>query len=302
MAERTRVGLIGAGLMGHGIGKNILEKGFPLAVMAHRNRAPVEDLIGRGARELADARAIAAECDVVITCVTGSPQLESQVFGAAGLLAGAHAGLTMVDCTTADPNSTARIAAAIEAAGARFVDAPLTRTPKEAEAGKLAVMAGGDTADLERIRPILDCFADTIVHAGGIGAGHKLKLVNNFLALGVAALVAEGLCAAKKADIDMKALEAVVTSGGANSVMFQRLMRLVIDDDDSAAQFAIGNAEKDLRYYTDMTRAMPVTSPLGEAVHQSYLLACAMGRREQFVPRMVDLIGEINRVRIRAGG
>ena len=302
MAKQVRVGLIGAGLMGHGIGRNILEKGHVLTVLAHRNRVPVEDLVRRGARELADARAIAAESDVAITCVTGSPQLETVVYGETGLLAGAHGGLTVVDCTTADPNSTARIAASFEAAGAQFIDAPLTRTPREAEAGKLAVMVGGDAGVLAEIRPILECFADTIVHAGNVGAGHKLKLVNNFLALGAAALVAEGLCAAKKAGIDMAALEAVVTSGGANSVMFQRLMRLVIDDDDSVAQFAIGNAEKDLRYYTDMTRAMPVTSPLGEAVHQSYLLACAMGKREQFVPRMVDLMGEINQIRIRVDG
>lgn len=301
MAKQARVGLTGAGLMGHGIGKNIVEKGHKLVVLAHRNRTPVEDLVKRGARELPDARSIAAESDVVITCVTGSPQLESVVYGETGLLAGAHRGLTVIDCTTADPNSTAKLAAAFDQVGARFMDAPLTRTPKEAEAGKLAVMVGGDAAILAEIRPILECFADTIVHAGGVGAGHKLKLVNNFLGLGVAALVAEALCAAKKADIDMKALEAVVVSGGANSVMFQRLMRLVFDDDDSAAQFAIGNAEKDLRYYTDMTRAMPVTSMLGETVHQTYLLACAMGRRDQFVPRLVDLMGEINQITIRAG-
>lgn len=299
MTESRRIGLIGAGLMGHGIGRNILEKGYALTVMAHRNRAPVDDLKARGATEAASPRDVAATTDLVITCVTGSPQMEAVVYGSSGLLAGAHPGLVVADCTTADPNSTARIAADLATAGVRFVDAPLTRTPKEAEAGKLAVMIGGDAATIAGIRPVLDCFADTIVHAGPVGAGHTMKLVNNFVALGTAAIVAEAICAAAKAGIDMTALESVVGSGGGNSVMFQRLMRLVIDDDDSHAKFAIANAEKDLRYYTDLTRGLPVTAPLANAVHQAYLQARAMGRGEQFVPRLIDLIGEINGVTVR---
>ena len=111
MAEKTRVGLIGVGLMGHGIGKNILAKGYPLAVLAHRNRAPVEDLLGRGAREATTPRAMAGNSDVIILCVTGSPQVEEAVYGENGLLAGLRPGLTIADCTTAEPHSTRRIAA-----------------------------------------------------------------------------------------------------------------------------------------------------------------------------------------------
>jgi 3-hydroxyisobutyrate dehydrogenase-like beta-hydroxyacid dehydrogenase len=300
MSKNMKVGLIGAGLMGHGIGKNIVEKGYPLAVLGHRNRKPIEDLLSRGATEAKAPRDLAAGCDLVITCVTGSPQMEGLVFGDDGLLVGMRNGVIVADATTADPNSTARIAAAVVAKGGRFVDTPLTRTPKEAEEGKLGVMTGGDPKTLAEIRPVLECFADTIIHAGDVGAAHKLKLVNNFIALGTAALVCEGLCVAAKAGVDLKALNDIVGAGGANSVMFQRLMGLVLKNDDSALQFVIGNAQKDLRYYTGMAEMLPSTAFIAEAVHQTFIMAANAGHRGAFVPRLMDMLGEVNGVTVRA--
>jgi 3-hydroxyisobutyrate dehydrogenase-like beta-hydroxyacid dehydrogenase len=294
-----RIGLIGAGLMGHGIGKNLLAKGYPLAVMAHRNRAPVDDLIKRGASEAKNARDIAKSSDVVIICVTGSPQVEQNIYGENGLLSGVRQGLIVADCTTAEPHSTLKIAADVEAKGGRFVDTPMTRTPKEAEEGKLALMTGGDKAVLEEIHPILSCFADTIVHAGPVGAAHKLKLVNNFIAIGTAAVVAEAMAAAAKAGIDMQALNDVVVSGGGRSVMFERLIKVALADDDSTAKFAIENAGKDLRYYTSMTEDLPFVSFIGEAIHQTLLLAMSLGYGKRYVPRLVDLMGQINGVKVR---
>ena len=296
---RKRVGLIGAGLMGHGIGRNILKNGYPLTVLVHRNRKPVEDLITGGAREAKTPRAIAEASDVVFICVTGSPEVEQVVYAADGLLAGARPGLVIADCSTAEPGSTVKIASDVAAKGAVFVDTPMTRTPREAEAGKLALMTGGDEKALAEIRPILSCFADTIIHAGDVGAAHTLKLVNNFLALGTAAVVAEGMNAAAKAGVDLQALRDIVVSGGANSVMFERLIKVALADDDSAAQFAIANARKDLRYYTNMAEKLPVVSFIGEAVHQTYILAEARGYGQRFVPRLIDLLGELNGVKVR---
>lgn len=302
MSERMRVGLIGAGLMGHGIGKNILEKGYKLTVMAHRNRAPVEDLLKRGAQEAKSPRDVSAASDLVILCVTGSPQVEGAIYGENGILAGLRPGLIVADCTTADPNSTAKVAADVIAKGGRFVDTPLTRTPKEAEAGKLGLMTGGDPAVLAEIRPVLDCFADTIVHCGPVGAAHKVKLINNFIALGVAALVSEGFCTAAKAGVDLKALREIVSAGGANSVMFQRIAASVIDGDDSQLRFVIGNAQKDLRYYTGMAEALSSTSFIAEAVHQTFVLASNMGLKDAFVPKLADALAKLNGTSYKAGG
>lgn len=294
-----RVGLIGVGLMGYGIGKNIVTKGHSLKVLAHRNREPVEKLLKLGATEGRSPREIAAESDVVILCVTGSPQVEEVVYREDGLLAGVHQGLIVADCSTAEPSSTLKVAADIQKKGGRFADTPLTRTPVEAEAGKLGLMTGGDEATLGELRPVLDCFAETIIHAGGIGAGHKLKLINNFIALGTATVVAEAITAATKAGVDLQALHDIVVAGGANSVMFQRLMKVPLADDDTALKFAVGTARKDLRYYTNMTEQVSATSFVAEVVHQSFILAENAGYSQRFVPRMVDFMGGLNGVENR---
>ncbi len=299
MVQKLRVGLIGVGLMGHGIGKNIVAKGFALKILGHRNRKPVESLVALGAVEAKTGRDLAADSDLVLLCVTGSPEVEDAIYRPGGVLEGLHPGLVVADCSTAEPGSTLRIAADIAAKGGRFVDTPMTRTPREAEAGKLGLMTGGDPATLAEIRPVLECFADTIIHAGPVGAAHKLKLVNNFLSLGHAAMAAEAITAAAKAGIDMQALHDIVVSGGANSVMFERLIKVPLADDDSAAKFTIRNARKDLRYYTNMTELAPMTSFLAETVHQTYVLADNMGYGERYVPRLIDLLGAVNGVSVR---
>lgn len=287
------VGLIGVGLMGHGIGKNVLEKGFALNVMAHRNRAPVEDLVKGGAKEKATPAEIAAASDMVILCVTGTPQVEEVVYGEKGLLAGGKKGLIIADCSTAIPDSTRKIAADCAAKGIHFLDTPMTRTPKEAAAGKLGLMVGGDAAVFEKIRPVLSTFSDLIVHCGDVGSAHQVKLINNFLSLGHAAIAAEAITVAAKGGIKMDALREVIMGGGAASTMFGRLIHVPLSDDDSYAKFAIRNARKDLRYYTNMTEQMPIASPIAETIHQSFVLADTMGYGERYVPRMIDMMMQL---------
>ena len=288
------VGLIGVGLMGHGIGKNILAKGFALNVMAHKNRAPVESLISLGAKECASPAEIAKASDMVILCVTGTPQVEEAIYGAKGLGSALRDGLIIADCSTAEPASTIKIAADLKAKGVHFVDTPMTRTPKEAEAGKLGLMVAGPADVLAKIRPVLDCFADTIVNSGDVGAAHQLKLLNNFLSISHAAIAAEAITVAGKAGVKMEALRDIVLSGGAMSVMFERLIKVPLADDDSAAKFAIKNARKDMRYYTNMTEQLPVASFLGESVHQLFVMAENMGFGDRFIPRMIDVFQKIN--------
>lgn len=291
------IGLIGVGLMGHGIGKNILEKGFQLTVIAHRNRAPVEDLIKKGAREAHSPADLAKACDAVILCVTGTPEVEQAMYGKDGLMSAMRKDLIIADCSTAEPDSTVKIAADVAAKGGYFIDTPMTRTPKEAEAGKLGLMIAGDKGALARMRPVLETFADTIVNAGDSGAAHRLKLLNNFLSLGHAALAAEAITVATKAGIDMTAFRDIVMSGGGASVMFGRLINVPLSDDDSHAKFAIRNARKDLRYYTNMTEKLPVASFLAETAHQLYVMADNLGYGERYVPRMIDMMLQTNGIK-----
>jgi 3-hydroxyisobutyrate dehydrogenase-like beta-hydroxyacid dehydrogenase len=289
-----RVGLIGVGLMGHGIGKNIVSKGFALNVMAHKNRAPIESLISMGAKECSSPAEIAKASDMVILCVTGTPQVEEAIYGAKGLSSALRDGLIIADCSTAEPASTIKIAAELKAKGTYFVDTPMTRTPKEADAGKLGLMVAGPAEILAKIRPVLNCFADTIVNSGDVGAAHQLKLLNNFLSISHAAVAAEAITVAGKAGVKMEALRDIVLSGGAMSVMFERLIKVPLADDDTAAKFAIKNARKDMRYYTNMTEQLPVASFLGESVHQLFVMAENMGFGDRFIPRMIDVFQKIN--------
>jgi 3-hydroxyisobutyrate dehydrogenase-like beta-hydroxyacid dehydrogenase len=144
--EKPRVGFIGLGLMGHGIAKNLIAKGFPLTVRIHRNRKPAEDILAAGAKEVKTSAELARASDIVILCVTGSPQIEEIVYGDAGIMSAAREGLIVVDTSTAEPASTAKIRDDLAKKGVRYVDAPLARTPKEAEEGRLNTMVGADDA------------------------------------------------------------------------------------------------------------------------------------------------------------
>ncbi len=301
MAEtgKMRIGFVGVGMMGHGAAKNIVEKGFPLSILGHRNRQPVEDLIRRGATEAKTATDMARDCDVIFICVTGTPQVEEVVFGENGLLAGIMPGTVVAECSTAMPESTLKIAAAIEARGGRFLDMPLTRTPKEAEAGTLGVMYGGDQSLFDEIRPVVECFADSFVPCGPVGAAHRIKLVNNFLSLGNAAIICEAMAVARIGGVDMQCLYDVVTSGGADSIMFRRMMKNPLEDDDTGLMFAIRNMHKDLTYFLRMAEALPAHAAMAETARQSVTLARLAGFDEAYVPRLYDALCRLNGVEPR---
>lgn len=293
MADRLRIGFVGVGLMGHGMAKNLLAKGFPVAVLGNRNRAPVEDLKARGAAEEASPRALAEVSDAVILCLPNSAIVESVVFGADGILQAARPGFVLVDSSTAEPGSTQRIGAALAARGADMLDAPLTMTPKEAEAGTLNVLAGGEAAVLERLRPAFDAYARNVFHIGALGSAHALKLINNFMSMTISAVVAEAATTARAAGVDLGKLREVVSAGAVNSGMFQKIMAYAVDGDPSGLQFAMANARKDVGYYANLAAAAGLPSPFGSAALQLYTLACATGHGDQHVPLLVDVMAEL---------
>jgi 3-hydroxyisobutyrate dehydrogenase-like beta-hydroxyacid dehydrogenase len=291
---KERIGFIGIGLMGHGMAKNLVAKGHPLAFLVHRNRANIQDLLDAGAREAASIKALAEGVDIVFLCVTGSPQVEANVYGEGGLLAACRSGTTVVDCSTAEPESTLRIRADFAAKGVEFVDAPLARTPREAEAGKLNTMVGATPEAFARLQPVLECFAENVIHAGPPGAGHKIKLVNNFLALGTACLIAEALAVSARVGIDLEVLYKLISAGGANSNMFQMLVPKALQGDFTGLLFALDNARKDLRYYTHMTETAPVATPIADSVHATFLAAVGLGFGDKYVPSLIEAHEKLN--------
>jgi 3-hydroxyisobutyrate dehydrogenase-like beta-hydroxyacid dehydrogenase len=292
--DKPRIGFIGLGLMGHGMAANLLRKGFPLAVKVNRDRSRLADIVAGGARECATNADVAANSDFVILCVTGSPQVEDIVFGPKGLLEASRPGLVVIDTSTSEPGTTARCREALAAKGTQFVDAPLARTPKEAEEGRLNSMVGADEETFARVKPVLAAFCENIFHVGGPGAGHTLKLVNNFMALTIAASIAEAFAVASKAGVRLDKLVEVVSQGALNSNIFQMIGGGAIQGDLSRMKFSIANAAKDLRYYTHLAESLPVATFVGEAVHQSFSQAVSLGLGDRLLASMIEAQEKVN--------
>jgi hypothetical protein len=280
--------------MGHGMAKNIVEKGYPLVVMGHRKREPVEDLVARGASEASTAKELAERCDIIHLCVSGSPQVEENIRGTSGILASGKSGLIVVDCSTSDPVSTLQLNDELAAAGMTLVDAPLSRTPKEAEAGTLDTMVGADPETFEAIRPVLECWAGVIVHLGPVGLGHKMKLINNFIGMGYAALYAEALAIARKNGLTAEQVNSVIAPGRMSNGFYQTFMKYVLERDENAHRFTIANAHKDMRYLANMANAVGAVNSVQSAVKNSFAAMEATGDGEKYVPMLSDFIAGLN--------
>jgi 3-hydroxyisobutyrate dehydrogenase-like beta-hydroxyacid dehydrogenase len=286
-----KIGMIGIGLMGHGIASNIVRHGYALSVLEHPGNQPLDDLKKAGARTCSSAATLAADCEVVILCVTGSPQVEAVVLTEDGLIKGMRPGLVVIDCSTALPSSTERVARAVQQAGGRFLDAPMTRTPKEAAEGRLNLLVGGDAALFDEMRPLLSVFAENIAHVGPVGSGHRMKLLHNYVSLGSVALLAEAAACALRVGIAPGVFIEVLAQGGGGGKALDRIKPYLLARDCSALRFALANARKDLSYYGAMAEQAGAVREIGQAVLDTFTKAVAIGP-DRLVPELVSILAE----------
>jgi 3-hydroxyisobutyrate dehydrogenase-like beta-hydroxyacid dehydrogenase len=300
MADKARVGFIGVGLMGHGAAKNILERGgYPLLILGNRNREPVDDLLKRGAREAASPADLAASSDVVILCLPSSTEVEAVVYGPNGLIAGLKRSAVLIDTTTADPSITRIIGSELASRGVEMLDAALGRTPKEAEAGKLSTYVGGEAKVLEHVRPILQAYADTIIHCGPLGAGATCKLVNNSITIGMASLFAEAFVTAAKVGANLDALADVLSAGGADGRMWRMMEPWIRWGDDSHLRGPIRIAAKDIRAYSRIAESAGSAIPILQAVNQTLRLVLNQGHAEVFLPALPGILADLNGIKLK---
>jgi len=290
------IGFIGLGFMGHGMAKNIVDKGYPLTILGRSKREAIEDLTLRGAVEVKTAAEVAARSSIVFLCVTGSRDVEAIVRGEHGLASGMKPGSLIVDCSTSDPNSTLALAAELAPRGVHFVDAPLSRTPKEAWEGKLDTMVGASDDIFARLKPVLETWAGRVVHIGGVGDGHRMKLLNNFVSLGYAALYSEALALSQKVGISPDRFNSVISGGRMDCGFYQTFMRWTLEGDRDAHKFTIANAFKDLRYLEAMADEAGVPNPMGNAAKNAFALAHAAGGDQDYVPMLATHIGRASGV------
>ena len=292
MSDKPVVGFIGVGLMGWGMAKNAVEKGYELKVVAHRKREAVDDLVGRGAVECASAAELAGQCDIIVLCVTGSPQVEANV---AEIVTTAKPGLIIVDTSTADPASTEQLAAYLSERDMAFIDAPLSRTPAHAWDGELTTYVGGPAETLEELRPLLSTWANVIIPTGGpVGSAHAIKLITNLIGIGYAAIWSEAYSMVEAAGFDTKVLHEIVSNSGLNCGNFQSYSKYIIEGDPNAHQFAMVNCLKDISYYNRLATKHNAATLVSDGVMQTLKLGKNMGYGERNMTQMADIFRTLN--------
>lgn len=290
---RESIGFVGVGLMGHGMAKNILEAGYPLTIIAHSNRRPVEDLVALGAGEAKTLEELASKSSIIQICAPGSPEVEKIV---SALIKGMKPGSVIVDCSTSDPSSTISLSEKLKDAGFHIADAPLGGTPVQAELGELSTMVGADNEVFERISPVIGTWAQAMVHIGGVGAGHKMKLLNNFLSLGYAALYSEALALSEKVGISSAQFDSVIGGSRMDCGFYQTFMECVVGGNREAHKFTLKNALKDLMYLESMADSATLANPIGNAVKNSFVQAISAGHNgpEDYVPHLAEHVKKLN--------
>ncbi|MGL4648357.1 MAG: NAD(P)-dependent oxidoreductase, partial [Caldilineaceae bacterium] len=200
---RARVGFVGLGIMGQGMARNLLRAGFPLTVW-NRTAAKMEQLVGEGATAADSPATVAAACDIVITCVSDTPDVEAVVLGNDGIASGARPGTLVVDCSTISPQATRTLAARLAELGVALLDAPVSGGSEGAARGTLSIMVGGAESDFARALPVFQAMGKTITHVGPVGAGQTVKLVNQVLVVGNCLAMCEALLLAQAGNVDLQ--------------------------------------------------------------------------------------------------
>ncbi|MEC9344224.1 MAG: NAD(P)-dependent oxidoreductase [Pseudomonadota bacterium] len=284
------IGIVGVGLMGHGIAASLQKKGRSIGFVDHPGNQPTDDLVAQGAWSVPGPAELAERCNRIILCVTGSPQVEAVLAGDNGVLQAMASGKIVIDCSTSIPESTRRMASLVAARGGRMLDAPMTRTAKEAAEGRLGLIVGGDRADFESCLPLLRDFAESITYAGPIGSGHALKLLHNFVSLGFAAVLCEAIAASSRAEIEPSVLHEVLANGAGGGVVYDRLAPYLLEKDAGGLRFTLANAFKDLDYYCTMAGDLDAASAVAGAVRDTYGRAAESGAASRFVPELIELL------------
>jgi len=262
--------------MGKGIVKNLLKKGFPVAVYAHRDGLNLEDLQKGGAIITKTLRDLGASSDRVLLCVPSSKEVEAAILGTEGLFESMGAGSIIIDFSTSYPSSTRMLAERLAERKIAILDAPMTGTPVHANAGELNLMIGGDKVVYERCLSIFQAIAKNIFYVGPTGHGNIVKLINNFLGQISNAAVAEALPLAMKAGVNIRVLYDVVRVSGGNSRVFEGTVPMICRREFPVA-FELRLAHKDMNYMSTLGRELNVPLPMVNSLLNVLDLAKASG-------------------------
>jgi 3-hydroxyisobutyrate dehydrogenase-like beta-hydroxyacid dehydrogenase len=280
-----RIGFIGAGMMGSGICKSLLRAGYPVAVIAHRNRAPIDELIELGAQEAKSTTELAASADIIMLCVDRAETVEAIM---AGLASGLRSGQYVIDVTTGKPETSTKLASSLAAQGVTYIDAPVTGGPVQAAAGQLASMVGADPAAFEAVKPVLDAYSAQTLVFGPTGAGITAKLLNNFVTQSSVQIITQAYRAARRNGVDWEKLYNTMLKGAARSGSLERIISAAIKGDYKGQQFSIANVCKDIDYAGALVAGDPDGARIQAAILGALQRPVNAGLGDRFVSEMLD--------------
>ena len=254
-----KIGYIGLGIMGQGMARNLLKAGFPLSVW-NRTASKAEAFIAEGATAKATPAEVAADSDIILVCVSDTPDVEAVILGENGVIHGAKAGSLVIDCSTISPQATTAIAEKLAAKGVQMLDAPVSGGSEGAAKGTLSIMIGGAAEDVARAMPVFQAMGKTITHVGGTGAGQTVKLVNQVLVVGNCLAMCEALLLAQAGGVDLKKTYDAISQGAAGSWMFTNRAPQIINRDWRPG-FMVSLQQKDLRLVLEAADQLGVPLP-----------------------------------------
>jgi 4-hydroxybutyrate dehydrogenase/sulfolactaldehyde 3-reductase len=272
-----KIGFIGTGVMGLPMARNVIKGGFEVTAF-DLNPDALQTIRQDGGAAAENAKGAAEDADVVVTMLPNGDHVLDAVFGANGAIEGMGASTILVDMSTILPTVTDKIAEQLAATGHRLIDAPVGRTSRHAEEGKLLIMAGGDAADVEAARPILECMGDTIIHCGPTGSGARVKLINNYMSIACNVVTAEALTLAERSGVDRNLAIEVMMGTTAGQGHLSTTYPAKVLKGDVTPGFMVDLAHKDMGLALDFAAALKTPIPMGAAARQVYASAQVQGR------------------------
>lgn len=263
-----RVGFIGLGIMGRGMAANLQKAGFDLTVW-NRTSSRADDLVAAGAKLAASPAELAAACDIIISCVSDTPDVLEVTLGAGGIIAGARPNSLVIDMSTISPQATRQIATTLAERNVASLDAPVSGGSEGAARGTLSIMVGGEAAQVERARPYFEAMGKNITHVGDHGAGQTVKLVNQILVVVTMLGVSEALLFAQASGVDLEKTLQAVSGGAAGSWMLSNRGPQVIQRDWRPG-FMVDLQQKDLRLVLEAADQMGTPVLATSMVFQLY--------------------------------
>lgn len=297
---KERIGVIGLGIMGKPMARNLMRAGYALAVHS-RSRPPVEELVAAGAVDGTSPRGVAQQSDVVITMLPDTPDVQQVVLGRDGVLEGLRPGAVLVDMSTISPIVTQEIARAVRAKGAEILDAPVSGGEKGAIEATLSIMVGGPEPAFARVRPIFEALGKNVVHIGGTGAGQVTKACNQIVVALTIQAVSEALALAAKAGVDPAKVRQALLGGFAQSRILEAHGQRMLDRNFTPG-FRVRLHQKDLNIALSTGNALGVPLPATAVVQEAFTALRGLDRSDWDHSALVTLIEELAKVEVKPAG